>query len=94
MTEPATETISALLALPLAGGVTELGTNPQVTPLGRPVQVRPTALLKPPVEVTVQVLPPLPPCATVKAAGLHETLKSGVAGPAAGVTWAQLLARP
>ena len=44
---PATETVSALLALPLAGGVTELGAKPQVTPAGWPEHERATALLKP-----------------------------------------------
>ena len=94
VTEPATEMVSALLALPLAGGVTELGEKPQVTPAGWPEQERATALLKPFVDDTVQVLPPLPPWATDRLDGLHETEKSGVGVPAVGVTVTQLLARP
>jgi hypothetical protein len=91
---PATEIVSALLALPLAGGVTELGTNPQVTPAGWPEHERATALLKPLVDDTVQVLDPLPAWATDRLDGLHETAKSGVGVPAVGVTVAQLLLRP
>ncbi len=58
---PATETVRALVPEPLAGGVTEAGLKPQVAPAGRPEQARLTALAKPPVEVTVQVLEALPP---------------------------------
>src|SRR5262245_30199576 len=86
--------VSALLALPLAGGVTEDGTKPQLTPAGWPAQESATALLKPFVDVTVQVLEPLPPWATDRLDGLHETEKSGVGEPAVGVTVTQLLARP
>ena len=73
-------TVSALLALPLAGGVTGSGTKLQVTPAGRPVQDRLTALVKPFCEVTVQVLVPLPPCGdgqARRAAGERE-VRGGV----------------
>ena len=56
------------------------------------MQDRLTALLNPLVEVTVQVLVPLPPWVTLRLDGLQEMLKSGVA-EAAGVTVTQLLTR-
>ena len=49
-------TVSVLFTVPLAGGVTEAGLKLQDTPAGRLAQDRLTALAKPPVEVTVQVL--------------------------------------
>jgi hypothetical protein len=55
-------------------------------------QERLTALLKPPDEVTVQVVPALWPCCTLTLDGLHETAKSGVT-VVVGVTVAQLLTR-
>ena len=69
-----TEMVSVLFTLPLAGGVTEAGLKLHVAPAGRPVQERrDRRSLKPLVEVTVQVLVPLPPCWTVRLDGLHET---------------------
>src|SRR6185436_14813251 len=91
--EPDTDTVSVLLTLPPDGGVTGLPTKPQVTPLGRPVHDRVTALLKPFTEVTVQVLVALPPWAADRLDGLQETVKSGVT-EAVGSTVSQLLARP
>jgi hypothetical protein len=73
-----TETVSALLALPFAGGVTDDGLKAHVAPEGRPLQERATAAEKPPVEVTVQVEPPLEPCWIDRLDGLQATLKSGV----------------
>src|ERR1043165_9881572 len=56
---PETVTVSVLLMLPPAGGVTGLAEKPQEAPPGRPVHDRVTALLKPFCEATVQVLVPL-----------------------------------
>ena len=58
-----------------------------------PVQERPTALAKPLVEVTVQVLLALLPWVTVRLEGLQATLKSGLVG-AVGVALTHVLARP
>ena len=66
--------VSALVVLPLAGGVTVAGTKPQEAPLGRPLHVRLTADEKPPVDWTVHVEPPLEPCWIVRLDGAHETL--------------------
>jgi hypothetical protein len=90
-TEPSTDTVSVLPALPLGGGVTTPGLYAHVTPAGRLAQDRVTGLEKPPLEVTVQVLVPLLPCWMVRLAGLHDRLKSGLA---LGVPVAQLLAGP
>ena len=73
-----TVTVSALVVLPLAGGVTDVGTKPHEAPLGRPEQERLTAEEKPPVEVTVQVEPPFEPCWIVRLDGAQATLKFGV----------------
>jgi hypothetical protein len=73
-----TVTVSALVVEPFAGGVTDGGEKPQEAPLGRPLHDSETAAEKPPVEVTVQVDPPLEPCAIERLDGAQETLKSGV----------------
>jgi hypothetical protein len=75
---PLVVTVSVLLTLPLAGGVTGDALKEQVAPAGKPVQARLTALEKPPVDVTVQVLVVLPVCGTDRLAGAQATLKSGV----------------
>src|SRR5579863_6591550 len=54
---------------PLAGGVTGLGENCAVTPVGRPVAVSDVAELKPFWLVMVIVLGALPPCCTVTEEG-------------------------
>jgi len=51
-----------------------------VTPVGRPEAASATVPVNPFVGVTVIVLVPLAPCATVKEEGEAERLKSGVAG--------------
>ena len=66
------------MELPFAGGVTLAGLYAHVTPVGRPVHDKFTALLKPPVDVTVHVLVPFPPCTIFKLDGLHWIRKSGV----------------
>src|SRR5688572_9071083 len=74
------DTVSVLLVLPLAGGVTVAGLKLHVDPDGMPVQLKLTAELKPLVELTVHVLALLvPPWVTVRLDGLQEMLKSGVA---------------
>ena len=70
-----------LLALPLAGGVSDVGLNAHVTPAGRPVQDRPTAELKPLRLVTVTVLLPLAPCTTLSVPGEAAIVKSGMGVP-------------
>jgi hypothetical protein len=57
--------------------------NDAVTPVGRPEAVSATVPVNPFVGVTVIVLVPLAPCATVKEEGEAERLKSGVAAGAA-----------
>lgn len=71
------ETVSVDVTDPLAGGITGLGLNVVVTPLGRPAVLRATASLKPPVEVTVTVTVPLVPWTMVMEVGLLERLKFG-----------------
>jgi hypothetical protein len=65
------------VALPFAAGVTGLVENAAVTPEGRPVALSVVAELKPPVLVTVIVLVPLAPWATVTDAGEAAILKFG-----------------
>jgi hypothetical protein len=67
------------VALPFAGGVTGLVENVAVTPEGRPDALSVVAELNPPVLVTVIVLVPLLPWATVTDVGEALTLKAGVA---------------
>ena len=57
--------------------------NAAVTPLGRPDAARVTLPLNPPTSVTEIVLVPLPPCVTVTLLGEAESVKLGVADPAA-----------
>ena len=81
----ATDTVSALVAVPFAGGVTEAGLKPHVAPTGRPVHERSTAELKPFRLPTVTVLVPFAPWTTVRLLGEAERLKSG-GGGGGGVT--------
>ena len=62
---------------PLAGGVTEVGTNPVVTPVGKPDALSVTAELNPFVLVTVIVLVPFEPWLMVTLLGAAETVKLG-----------------
>jgi hypothetical protein len=73
-----------VVAVPLAASVKLLLANDAVTPLGMPVALKVTALLKPFDGLTVIVLEPLAPCVTARLLGNAERLKSGVAA-AAGV---------
>src|SRR5262249_3540697 len=84
-----TETLRLLVALPLAGGVTEAGLKLHDAPVGSPAHDRETALANPFVEVTVHVLVPVAPCWTLRLDGLHDTLKSGGGGapPQLGNLW-------
>ena len=54
-----------------------------VTPLGKPVAAKVTLPLNPPTSATEIVLVPLPPCVTVTLLGEAESVKLGVADPAA-----------
>src|SRR5262249_51645228 len=86
---PATVTVSVLLTLPFAGGVTGLAEKPQVAPVGGPVHDRVTALVKPFCEATVQGVVALPPWLADRLVGAHDTVKSGVVD-AAGTTERQV----
>ena len=57
------------VTLPLAGGVTGLGENAAVTPLGRPEALTVVAALKPFRLLMVMVLVPFPPCVMVSEEG-------------------------
>ena len=59
--------------------VAGFGLNDAVTPVGRPDAARVTVPVNPFVGVTLMVLVPLAPCATVTEEGEAERLKSGVA---------------
>lgn len=65
--------VSVSMLVPVAGFVP----NPAVTPLGRPDAASVTLPVKPLAGVTVIVLVPLAPCATLKVVGLAESVKSG-----------------
>src|SRR5215467_5441786 len=58
--------------------VVEAGLKLAVTPAGKPLAVRATVPAKPLIGVTVIVLLPLAPWATVRLAGLADSEKSGV----------------
>jgi hypothetical protein len=75
-----------IVAVPLAVSVSVLefvglvvlvGLKAAVTPLGRPEATRLTAPVNPPEGVTVIVLVPLLPCATLREPGLDESVKPG-----------------
>jgi hypothetical protein len=88
-------------ALPPEGGVTDAGLNEAVTPLGSPEAERLVAALKPLRLVTVVVLVPLPPWATLTEVGevaiekfgtgaavtVSETLKTRVVLPLTPWAW-------
>src|SRR5208283_5524458 len=58
--------------------VVGFGTNPAVTPLGKPDAVRVTLPVKPFSAFTVIVLVPLFPCTTLKLVGLADSVKLGL----------------
>jgi hypothetical protein len=61
----------------LAGGVTEVGTNPVVTPVGKPDALSVTAELNPFVLVTVIVLVPFEPWLIVTLVGEADSVNAG-----------------
>jgi len=71
------------VTLPFAGGVTGLGENAAVTPLGSPEALSVVAELNPFWLVTVIVLVAVFPCCTVTELGDAETLKPAVPVPTA-----------
>ena len=71
------------VTLPFAGGVTGLGANAAVTPLGSPEALNVVAELNPFWLVTVTVLVAFVPCWTLTAFGEADTLKPGVPAPTA-----------
>jgi len=62
--------------------VVDVGLNAAVTPAGRPVALKATALANPPVRVIVIVLVPDAPRAIESAAGAADSEKSGCVAPA------------
>ena len=72
------------VALPFAGGVTGLGENAAVTPLGKPEALSVVAELKLFRLVTVMVLVPLVPWAMLREEGEAPMVKSGVVLPQVG----------
>jgi len=71
--------VSVSTLVPVVGFVP----NAAVTPLGRPDAASVTLPVNPPTSVTVMVLVPLLPCVTVTLLGESESVKLGVADPAA-----------
>src|ERR1700704_1899083 len=78
---PEAVSVSVELALLLAGGVTGLGENAAVTPLGKLEALSVVAELKPFRLVMVMVLVPFPPCVTVTDEGDAPMVNSGVTVP-------------
>ena len=78
---PEAVSVSVELVLLLAGGVTGLGENAAVTPLGKLEALSVVAELKPFRLVMVMVLVPFPPCVTVTDEGDAPMVKSGVTVP-------------
>jgi len=79
-TVPVVAALEAASVSVLLVPVAEAGLNVAVTPLGAPVALKATALVKPPVRVMVIVLAPLAPRFTVRLAGLAERVKLGAGG--------------
>ena len=75
--------VSVEVTVPFAGGVTRLGENAAVTPLGNPDALSVVAELKPLTLVTVMVLGAVPPWLTVTVLGEALTVKPGVPPPTA-----------
>jgi hypothetical protein len=67
-------TVSVLLTVPFAGGVIDEGAKLQDAPAARLAHESATALAKPPVDVTVQVVLALAPCWMLRLAGAQEML--------------------
>ena len=65
--------VSALLVL-----VADAGLNAAVTPAGKPLALRATAAVNPPVRVMPIVLVPVAPILTLRLDGLADSEKSGV----------------
>ena len=70
-------TVKIEVTEPFDGGVTEVGLNEQLAPVGQPETARLTALLNPFWEVTVTVEVPWLPCVSVSEVGLVEIEKFG-----------------
>ena len=79
-TVPVVAALEAASVSALVVPVAEAGLKVAVTPLGKPVALKATALAKPPVRVIVIVLAPLAPRFTVRLAGLAEIVKSDGGG--------------
>ena len=75
--EPDAVSVSVEFAVPLAGGVTGLGENAAVTPLGKPLALSVVAELNPLRLVIVIVLVPFDPCVMVSELGEAPMVKSG-----------------
>ena len=77
---PSVAVVEAARVSTLLVPVVEVGLKLAVTPVGNPLALNATLLVKPPVRVTVIVLVPLAPRLIVRLEGLGEREKSGVAG--------------
>ena len=77
--------VAVLLAVNVSTLVPVVGfvPNAAVTPLGKPEAARVTLPVNPPISVTEIVLVPVPPCETDTLLGEAESVKLGVADPAA-----------
>ncbi len=74
-----TRTVSVVVTDPFGDGVSEFGLKAHDTHAGRLAQESKTALLKPPVDVTAQLLFPELFRGCVSEAGVHVILKVGLA---------------
>jgi hypothetical protein len=74
MTEDPGIALAAACKVSVVERVADAGLNIAVTPAGRPLTAKATALLKLPIRVTVIVLGALPPCGTLRLAGDDEML--------------------
>jgi len=85
MVTVAAPVVAVLLAVSVSTLVPVVGfvPNAAVTPLGRPDAASVTLPLNPPTSVTEMVLVPLLPCVIVRLLGESESVKLGVADPAA-----------
>jgi len=69
--------VAEAVKVKVLAAVVEAGLNPAVTPVGKPLALKVTLLLNPPIDVTVIVLVPVLPCCTV--ALVPDNVKFGVA---------------
>jgi len=76
--EPTVAVAVALRVTTVLVPVVEEGLKLAETPVGKPLALKATLLVNPPVRVTVMLLVPVPPRLIVKLVGLAESVKLGV----------------